>query len=374
MQLPIILHEGQFTAADIESLRSEHKIIWQEIDIYSQQLFEIFEVEHPGSSSETENAEHYINEQPKGELAGAWVYYPWSGVLLHCLGEKSLFRLRTNRNKNLILVEEQEKLYDICVGVFGLSVGNNIALTLAYSGMARGFKLAEFDSLSTTNLNRLRAGLHQVGMPKINIAIQQIYEINPYAQISTFENGVNDSNIDQFFGDPMPSIVFDEMDDFQMKIKLRIKAREHGVPVIMLTSLGDNILIDVERYDLDKSLELFNGLLGSTPEEILHTEIGEKEKIKYAIDLVGAEYIPARALESLFEINNSLVGRPQLAGTIAVDGGIASFLVRRLILGNDLPSKRCYLSFEDALGLTSTEDSTRKEEAIKKLNLMLDRK
>jgi tRNA threonylcarbamoyladenosine dehydratase len=372
MQLPIILKEGQFTAADIEDLRSKHKI-WQEIDIYTQQLFELFEVEQPGYASNNENASHYIDKQPKGELAGAWIYYPWSGVLLHCLGEKLLFTLRTNRNQNLITFEEQGSLYNICVGIFGLSVGNNIALTLAYSGMAQNFKLAEFDELSTANLNRLRAGIYQVGMPKLSIATQQIYEINPYAQISVFEKGVDDSNINQFFSDPVPSVVFDEMDDFQMKIKLRIKARDCGVPVIMLTSLGDNILVDIERYDLDKSLELFNGLLGSTPEEILHAKIGEKEKVKYAIDLVGVKYIPARALESLFEINNSLVGRPQLASTIAIDGGIAAYMVRRLILGNDLPSGRYYLSFEGALGLSPTEDSVRKSEAVMRLNKVLGR-
>lgn len=377
MQKPIIFAEGTYTETDIEQFKNTNKI-WKIVDIFDMQIEELFEVIHPESNvieiaQKQDLYSSFLESNELTEKSGTWVYFPWSGVLAHMVGEETLFKLRTNRNQNLINAEEQKLLSESVVGVLGLSVGNGIATTLAYSGISSHIKLADFDDLSTANLNRLKANITQVGEPKSAILAQQIYELNPFASIDLFEQGVQDKDLEAFFTGPNLSVVFDEIDDFPMKIKLRMKAREQKVPVIMLTSLGDSILIDVERYDTDENLALFNGLIGDTPEEILHTEIGEREKVKYAIDLIGTDYIPTRALESLFEINRTLVGRPQLASTVTIDGGIASFLVRRLLLGGDVPSGRYYLSLGTAIGIKDNDKTENHQQIIDTLNQMLGR-
>jgi len=154
---------------------------------------------------------------------------------------------------------------------------------------------------------------------------------------------------DFLYGDPQPQLIFEVIDDFKMKVRLRIEARKARIPVIMPTNLGDNILVDVERYDLDPSLPLFNGLIGDTPEKILQSEITETEKVEFVIKITGREHIPARALQTLYEINRTLVGRPQLYSTVTVGGGLASYLARRFLLGKFLPSGRQFLSFDQAL-------------------------
>lgn len=374
IQSPIIFREGDFTQEDLDKFKTENKI-WRLIDIYRQQLSELYEIKHPHFDPIKDESDRaaFIDRDKNEVLAGCWVYFPWSGIFMHCLAEDELFLLRTNRNKNLITEDEQSQLYQSCVGVCGLSVGNSIALTMAYSGLSRSMKLTDFDVLETANLNRLRAGLHHVGKMKAEIAAQQIWELNPFARLELYKDGLDDDNLDKFFRDPKLHLVFDEIDDFPMKIKLRMKAREVGVPVIMLTSLGDNVLIDIERYDLDSATEIFNGLVGDTPEEILTKNIGEREKVQYAIDLVGAENIPTRALESLFEINKSLVGRPQLASTITIDGGLGAYLVRRILLGHDVPSGRYYMSLDKMTNLAIEDESDRRNVAINKLNDMLGR-
>lgn len=370
MKTPAILYSGKFTQQDLATLRA--KPIWKTVDIYQQQLAELFVVRHPAKQHDEKALADFVNNHDgDNELSGCWVYYPWSGVLLHCVSEAELFELRTNRNKNLVTASEQAKLKDICVGILGLSVGRSIASTLAYSGLSANMKLADKDTLETVNLNRLRARLSEVTESKLALAAQHIWELNPFAKLKLFADGIHDKNLDDFFGAPKPTVIFDEMDDFPMKIKIRLKARERKTPVIMLTSLGDNILIDIERYDLDHSSKLFNGLIGDTPEEILRTKVGEREKIKYAIDLVGTQYIPSRALESLFEINKTLIGRPQLASTISVDGGLGAFLVRRLALDEELPSGRYYLSLGKALGLTTIDSEH--DAAVARLNKLLGR-
>ena len=370
---PIILYEGSYTETDVEKLKSQNKI-WQLIDMYRDQLAEQFEIENPAlkrSHDYDSMQQEFVGQySDNSQIHGNWVYFPWSGVLIHMVPEDIYFNLRTNRNQNLISSDEQIKIKNTCVVSTGLSVGNSIAVGLAYMGVG-SFKLAEFDTLETANLNRLRSGLQYVGSPKLSATTQQIYEINPYAHIEAWDNGLNKADLNEFLlGEHKLNVVFDEIDDFEMKVRLRTAAKKAKVPVIMLTSLGDNVLVDIERYDSDLDLTIFNGLLGKLPEEILEKEIGEMEKIKYAMKIVGTEHIPTRALGSLFEINHTLIGRPQLYTTIAVEGGLAGYLVRRLLLGEDLPSGRSYMSFDKILNYSNPKDSDR-EELITKLERLI---
>lgn len=130
-----------------------------------------------------------------------------------------------------------------------------------------------------------------------------------------------------------------------MKIRIRLEARKNKTPVVMLTSLGDNLLIDIERYDLEPNLPLFNGLIGKTPEEILSKPVRLEDKNRYAVQIVGKENVPQRAMESLKEIGKTLVGRPQLLSTITVGSGVAAYLAREIALGNNVQSGRKLISF-----------------------------
>lgn len=77
--------------------------------------------------------------------------------------------------------------------------------------------------------------------------------------------------------------------------------------------------------------------------------------------MVGKENIPTRALQSVREINKTLVGRPQLSSTVAISGALASYLSRRIILGKKLPSGRKRISLNEIFELDSfKEDSNNK--------------
>lgn len=366
---PIIL-EG-LSEEQLTEFKSSHKI-WQIRDIHDQQLRDLFEITHPSERLTGDFADRqqgFVVEH-SGVNAGVWVYFPWSGEFVHMVGEQDYYKLRTNRNRNLIKDSEQQKLDNFSAAVAGMSVGGGIALGLVYSGISNQVRLADFDLLETPNLNRVRAKVSSLGQPKINVMAEQIYEINPFAVIDVYADGIGKENVSEFLAAPV-RVVFDEIDDFEMKIRLRHEAKAKGIAVIMLTSLGDSVLIDVERYDLDQDIQIFNGMLGDLPDEILTGSIGEREKIKYAMQLVGVENIPTRALASLLEINQTLVGRPQLYSTIAIDGGLAAYLVKQIALGVDLPSGRTRLSLDKALGLQGLgEGDASREEILTQLALM----
>jgi len=365
---PVIL-KGVFSESDVAALRQKHKI-FEEIDIYDRQLAELFHVLHPAEPERGEALERFKKERPAGVTAGTWVYYPWSGTLLHTVGADDLFRLRTNRNQLLITHQEQQKLHQTTVGIAGMSVGAGIALALAYSGISKSIKIADFDELDTSNLNRLRESLAAVGKPKVALAAQHLYELDPFADVQAFEEGIDEANIDSFFSDPKLTVVIDEIDDFKMKVQLRLHAKKHGTPLLMFTSLGDNILIDVERYDSEPELQIFHGLLGDLTDEIIKkSEITKDDERRYAVLLVGQKYIPTQALASLPEMGRSLVGRPQLYSTIAVDGGLAAYIVRQIVLNNKPTSGRYFVKFSDLIGVADTDltESGQRQDILKKL-------
>ncbi|TSC78751.1 MAG: UBA/THIF-type NAD/FAD binding protein [Parcubacteria group bacterium Gr01-1014_33] len=341
---PIILREGTYSAKDIDNLKKRYRI-WEERDIYEAQLKEYFEITHAyllGSPNYDAELNRYIKSVLSVDrLKGDWAYFPWSGLLVHLIRQEEYFALRTNRNRNLITAEEQHLLSESCIGIIGLSVGSNVATTLVYSGIGKVFKLAEFDVLETTNLNRIRARIDQIYIKKIDLTARQIYEIDPFAEIITFEEGLSKDLLTSFLThEPKPKVIFEIIDGFEMKIHLRALAREAGIPVIMITNLGDRVLIDVERYDLNRNLEFFNGRAGRLPYEMLaHPDITTAEKHKYAVDLAGTSHIPPRALESVAEIGKTLVGRPQLASTVMTATGFSVYLAKKILLGHELPSR-----------------------------------
>lgn len=352
MDLPVILYENKNNLEDLENLKKTYPF-WRMYDIYENQLLELFNVINPHllhHKDYEKKLSKFLKQRTGGtkKLQGNWIYFPWSGNLLHSVNEKEYLLLRTNRNRNLITLEEQKKLRDVCVGIVGLSVGSSIATGLVYQGIGRALKLAEFDYLETTNLNRMKAGIWEVGNAKLDVVARQIYEIDPYCNIELFADGLKKEVLSIFINkEPKPKIIFEMIDDFEMKIRLRMAARNAGIPVVSMANLGDSILLDIERYDIDKNLVLFNGVLGDLPEEIINNP--NEDKNIYAVKMVGMENIPNRALKSVQEINKTLAGRPQLFSTVSVSGALSAYIARRIILGDDLISGRRRVVFDKLL-------------------------
>lgn len=369
---PTILLEGAYTDVELNELKAG---AWKFRDIYESQLSELFEITQPGllASPDVETKRQaFVTERssPAAQLRGNYVFYPWSGLLLHIVSKAELAVLRTNRTTKLVFPEELERLSQFSAGVAGLSFGNGIALSLAYSGIADTIKLADTDIFETTNLNRVRVGLPSVGEAKTVITAREIYEINPYADVRLFTDGLTPDNLDDFVGGDKPlNVVFDVVDDFSIKVRLRLAAKQAGVPVIMLTSLEDSVLVDVERFDLDPQAEIFHGLLGSVTDELLAGNMSEQDKARYAMAIVGPENVSYRNLLSLSEIGKSLVSRPHLYGTVSIVCGLAAFIVKRIALGEDMPGIRQLVRFNDILGIAPAREDTpeAREELFSKL-------
>ena len=131
----------------------------------------------------TEDANKHFGSIPR-EKYGVWVYYKWSNKLVHILDEDEFVTVRTNRNQYKITPEEKAILATKTIGVIGLSVGQSIALTIAMERICGELIITDFDLLELSNLNRIRAGVQSLGIPKTVVVAREIAEIDPFLKVT----------------------------------------------------------------------------------------------------------------------------------------------------------------------------------------------
>ncbi len=267
-----------------------------------------------------------------------WAYYPWRRVLARVLGPRGYRRLRLDRNRNLISDEELATLGRLRVGVVGLSVGHAIAHTLATQGLCGELRLADFDAIDVSNLNRVPATLLDVGVNKAVACARRLAELDPYLPVVVQQDGLTSDTVDEFL-DGL-DILVEECDSLDAKVLVRAAARARGIPVLMATSSGG--LLDVERFDTERDRPLLHGLLGDLAEMNADALAGlsAKEKVPRVLRIIDASGLPARMAASLLEVGTTLTTWPQLSSEVAVGAASVAEAVRRIGLGEPLASGR----------------------------------
>lgn len=279
---------------------------------------------------------------------GKWIYYEWSQTLVHTLDEEEFIEVRTSRNQYKITKQERDVLQRKKIGIIGLSVGQSIALTLAIERVCGELRLADFDTLELSNLNRIRTGIHNLGIPKVIIAAREIAEIDPYLKVTIFPEGVTDDNIDSFFGikNSQLDLLVEVCDGLDIKIKSRYKARELKIPVVMDTN--DRGMVDIERFDIEPNRPILHGLAGDlNPDNI--KDLTNEQKIPYILKMVGAETISTRLKASMMEVEQTLNTWPQLASSVQLGGAATTDVCRRILLDQLHVSGRFYVDLDELI-------------------------
>ncbi len=316
-------------------------------DTLDSQLKELVKTRNPSSGLRKEALEERIHAHlgacPKWAY-GVWVYYPWSGKLVHLLDEEEFLELRTNRNLYKITPEERALLATKKVGVIGLSVGQSVALTLAMERTFGELRIADFDTLELTNINRIRTGVHNLGLPKTTIVAREIAEIDPFLKVTCYNEGITADNIDDFLhkNDSL-DVLIDECDSLDIKILCRQKARASGIPVLMDTS--DRGMIDIERFDLEKDRPLLHGLVEEALPKSIFQDPGQRMQL--SLQIAGGDQISEQMKNSLPEIGKSISTWPQLASAVMLGGAATAELTRKVLLNEKVPSGRFYLDTEE---------------------------
>ena len=302
------------------------------LDPIDRQLGELAAVRLPGSSGA--ERERFIAETVAAHggrsVYGNWVYLPWEARAVHLLDRDEYFEVITDRNRDKITREEQLRLRTMRVGVVGLSVGGEAAVSVAQEHLCGEMVLADFDRLDLSNLNRLGAGFDDLGRNKAVIVARRIARIDPYLGLTVLEEGVTESNLDGFL-DGL-DLLIEECDGLSIKHEIRQRARTRGLNIVF--AADERGFLSIEPYAHFPELLPFHGRI----------EAAQPPRVAFATTLDfmraltewmgGWDRISERSQRSLEQIGATLCGYPQLASEARFAAGQIGHVARRLLLGD----------------------------------------
>ncbi|QQS22564.1 ThiF family adenylyltransferase [bacterium] len=345
------------------------------IDQYAIQLEEVFLLRNPKYRFDKDyhgEFKQFAAKNGSGDkyvTSGNWFYYPWLHTVIHFLPDAMHQEVRTGRNRNLITASEQKKFYNSVIGILGMSVGSHVALTIAMTGGARHIKLADLDVLSASNMNRIRTGFVNIEVPKVVAVARQIYEMNPYAKVELFADGLTKENLPKFLkGTAKLDVLVEEMDQPYFKMRARELARPLGIPVIMAADNADSIIVDVERYDQNKKYPILHGILGKmTAQEF--SKVHPQDLPRVIAKMAGAEMSTVRMIESVMQVGKTIYSWPQLGNAANLCGSVLTYLARKIILGENVKSGRTDFNLDSAFLPPSKAETKKRDGLIKMMGM-----
>jgi len=154
-----------------------------------------------------------------------------------------------SRTELILGKESIEKLKNSKVAVFGVGgVGSYVVEALVRCGVGK-LVLVDNDCVCITNINRqIHATKKTIGKPKVEVMKDRILEINPKAEVITYQKFYLPDTADGLLADDYNYIV-DAIDTVTGKIDLVVRAKAMGIPII--SSMGTGNKLDPTRFELE---------------------------------------------------------------------------------------------------------------------------
>ena len=139
-----------------------------------------------------------------------------------------------------------DQLHNSKVAIFGIGgVGGYVCEALVRSGVS-SFDLIDKDIVSLSNINRQIIATHSsVGRPKVEVMKERMLDINPSANVNTYESFFLPGNASDYPFEEYDYVV-DAMDTVTAKIELIMQCKNRDIPVI--SSMGAGNKMDASAF------------------------------------------------------------------------------------------------------------------------------
>lgn len=313
------------------------------------QLDELARTRYPSPTRLDERREfiaHIRDEHGGTDAYGTWAYFAWSRTVVHLLPEDDYFAVITSRNHDKITLDEQALLRTKRVAVIGLSVGGETAVNLAQEHLCGELVIADFDALDLSNLNRLQAGIDELGENKSHIVARRIARLNPYLPVRIYAEGVNAANMDAFLDGV--DLLVEECDGLAIKFAIREAAKRLGINIIF--GADERGFLSIEPHGLDSSFPIFHGRITAAPK----TRADYPDALTFFRALTewlgGWDAISQRSRDSLLAVDDRLCGYPQLASEARFMAGVLGHAARVMLLGTPLRPTITFIDLDEIVG------------------------
>ena len=224
-----------------------------------------------------------------------------------------------SRQMSIVTRSEQQRFKDAKITVIGCGgIGGETIEMLARMGIGE-LVLVDKDAYDLSNLNRQTlATIADLGLTKSDVAAEKVRLINPYVKVTTFNEHVDQTNIEKVIGDS--DIVIDALDNVLTRVIVSRAAKEKGIPYIHGAIHGTLGQITVFLPNSDKTYEeMFN--LPSIGKELNDETIGELKKVTSGVPpVIGPTPNLIGCLEA-FEADKAITG----VGKVTVAPKILTF-------------------------------------------------
>lgn len=159
-----------------------------------------------------------------------------------------------SRTELLIGTDGLEKLKNATVMVLGVGgVGSHCIEALARSGVGC-LILVDNDRVSETNINRQSIAYQStIGEYKTKLMKDRIWDINPVADVITYEKFILPENLEEVFYRKVDYMI-DAIDTVTAKLALAEYAKAHDIPIISCMGTGNKLHPELfEITDISKT-------------------------------------------------------------------------------------------------------------------------
>lgn len=145
------------------------------------------------------------------------------------------------RNILLIGKENQEKLNNSKVIIFGIGGVGSFTLEALVRAGIKELTIVDFDTVDETNINRQLLALHStIGKFKVDVAYNRSLDINPNVIINSHPIKIDEETINQISFENTNYIV-DAVDDVNAKLLIIKKAIDNNIPIISSMGTGNKL-------------------------------------------------------------------------------------------------------------------------------------
>jgi len=246
------------------------------------------------------------------------------------------YDLAFSRNHGITSATDQARLKNATFAIAGMGgVGGDYLITLLRAGIGH-FKLSDFDAFEMANFNRqYGATMSSIGHKKLDIMVKLGLDINPDAQFKTYEEGINEQNVDDFLIGV--DVFIDAVEFFEIKIhRMLINACiKRNIPVIFGVPMGFGVGVLVfksEGMSFDDYFDIdYNAVLGV-------------QALKMALASAPAGFHLKYILPAAFDLDSrrapSIASGCKLATGIVISKAILALLHPREL--KSVPHYTCY--------------------------------
>lgn len=161
-----------------------------------------------------------------------------------------------SRQMGVVTKSEQERLKDANITVIGCGgIGGATTEMLVRMGIGN-LTIIDKDTFDVSNINRqLMSSFYSVGKSKVNTTYETLKSINPFINITAFEEELNEDNVQKIVEGS--DIVIDALDNLVTRITLSRYAYESDIPFIHGAIHGTMGQVSVFTKDTPTYEEIF---------------------------------------------------------------------------------------------------------------------